>query len=56
MREVTKEEILNLNEGTQYIIYNPFTDSLKVEIASKKDVAHNKYCVSNLKFYLKESE
>ncbi len=56
MKELTKEEVLNLQEGTQYVVYNPFTDSLSVEIANKKDIAHNKYCEPRLKFYVKEYE
>lgn len=56
MKEITKEEVLNLTEGTQYIVYNPFTNNLRIEVASKKDIAHNKYCEPRLKFYIKEKE
>lgn len=56
MKELTKEEVLNLKEGTQYVVYNPFIDYLKIEIAGKKDIVHNKYCEPRLKFYVKEYE
>lgn len=56
MIEVTKNEILELKEGTQYVIYNPFSGLLSIVTAGKKDIAHNKYCVPNLKFYMKEKE
>lgn len=54
MKELTKEEVLNLKEGSQYVVYNPFTDRLTLETASKKDIVHNKYCVETLRFYVKE--
>lgn len=54
MKEITKEEVLNLIEGTQYVVYNPITNNLSIELANKKDIAHNKYCVPALKFYIKE--
>lgn len=54
MKEITKEEVLNLPEGTQYISYNPFTNNLSMNFANKKDIAHNKYCVPTLKFYIKD--
>ncbi len=54
MKEITKEEVLNLPEGTQYISYNPFTDNLSMNFASEKDIAHHKYCVPTLKFYIKD--
>lgn len=53
MKEISKEEAKDLKEGTKYIVYNPLTDTYKLEIASKKDIAHNKYCYEKLKFYLK---
>ena len=56
MKEVDKKEILELEEGTQYVIYNPYTNSLKIETVSKKDIAHNKYCITTLKFYIKKDE
>ena len=52
MKEITKEQALELKEGTQYLIYNPLSETYKIEIASKKDIVHNKHCYENLKFYL----
>lgn len=56
MKEITKEEVLKLPEGTEYVAYNPFTNFLEIEQARKNDIAHNKYCVPTLKFYVKEYE
>ena len=56
MKEITKEEAVKLNTGTEYIIYNPLTKQYKEEIASPIDIVHNKYCYSELKFYLKEDK
>lgn len=52
MKELTVEEVLELEEGTKYIVYNPLTDIRKIEIASKRDIAHNKHRYTKLKFYL----
>lgn len=52
MTELTKEEAKELPEGTKYIIYNPLTDTYKEEMASLKDIVHNKYCYEKLKFFL----
>lgn len=54
MKEITKEEAKELPIGTEYIIYNPLTDTYKKEIASPIDIVHNKHCYDKLKFYLKE--
>ena len=54
MKELTKEEVLELKSGTEFVIYNPLSNQLKVEIASPIDIAHNKYCYEKLKFYIKE--
>ena len=55
MKEITKEEALNLKTGTEYVIWNPLTNQLKVEIATPVDIAHNKHCYDKLKFYIKEN-
>lgn len=51
----TKEEIINLPEGSKYKVYNPLTCSLKEEISGKNDIAHNKYAYDKLEYYV-ESE
>ena len=56
MKEITKEEVLNLKTGTEYVIWNPLTNQLKVEIATPVDIAHNKHCYDELKFYVKGEE
>lgn len=56
MKELTKEEIQNLKVGTEFVIYNPLTKQLKIEIASPVDIAHNKHCYDKLKFYIKGEE
>ena len=45
MKEMTREEIKKLKPGTEFVIYNPL---------SNQDIAHNKHCYENLKFYIKE--
>lgn len=45
---------MKLKSGTVYYIYNPLTDNSKEEIASKKDIVHNKYCFDKLRFFYKE--
>lgn len=56
LKEITKEEVLTLENKTEYIIYNPLTDSYKKEIAGKNDIAHNKYCYEKIKFFLEVAE
>ena len=53
MKEISKEEVLNLKTGTEYVVWNPLTNQLKVEIATPVDIAHNKHCYDKLKFYIK---
>ena len=48
MKEITKEEAQNLKVGTEYIVYNPLTKQLKVEIATLIDIVHNKHCYEKL--------
>ena len=50
-KELTKEEVLQLEEGTWYSVYNPLTDSYKFERASNHDIAHNKYAYDKLVFF-----
>lgn len=52
MRKVSKEEILKLESGKEYIIFNPLTRQVKIEIASPIDIAHNKHCYDGLEFYI----
>ena len=54
MKEMTREEIKKLKPGTEFVIYNPLSNQLKVEIASPIDIAHNKHCYDRLQFYIKE--
>jgi len=56
MKEISKEEVLKLKTGTEYVIWNPLTNQLKVEIATPVDIAHNKHCYDKLKFYIKGEE
>ena len=56
MKEITKEEAINLKTGTEYIVYNPLTNDYKKVIASPIDIVHNKYCYEKLKFYLEEEQ
>lgn len=56
MKVITKEEAKELKEGTVYVIYNPLTKQYKDEVASKKDIAHNKYCYNQLVFFIKENK
>lgn len=52
MKELTIQEVLDLKEGTKYIVYNPLTDIRKIEIASKRDIAHNKHRYDKLQYFL----
>lgn len=54
MKEITKEEVLSLKIGTEYVIWNPLTKQLKVEISTPVDIVHNKHCYEKLKFYVKD--
>lgn len=53
-KEVKKEEVTELLEGTVYYAFNSLTNQIHKEIASIKDIAHNKYCYEKLKFFVKE--
>jgi hypothetical protein len=54
MKEMTREEIKELKPGIEFVVYNPLSNQLKVEVSSPIDIAHNKYCYEKLKFYIKE--
>ena len=54
--ELSKEEVINLLPGLQYIIYNPLINQIRIETASKKDIAHNKYCYNQLRFFREKGE
>lgn len=50
-KEITKEEVLKLPEGTDYAIYNPLTDTYKFEKIGKNDIAHNKHAYEGLVYF-----
>lgn len=53
MKEISIEEAKLLKVGTEYVIWNPLTNQLKVEIATPVDTVHNKHCYDQLKIYIK---
>lgn len=56
MKEISKDEVMNLPSGTEYVVYNPLTNQLKIETSSPIDIAHNKYYYSELRFFVKEEK
>lgn len=56
MVELTKEEVMNLSEGTIYYVFNPLTGEFSKETANDKDIVHNKHMYEKLEFYLKEKK
>ena len=57
LKEITKDEAKTLPEDTTYYIYNPtFPNELKSEKASRRDLAHNKYAIKELRFFIKKEE
>lgn len=55
--EVTKEEVQNLSTcNVQVLIYNPFTDSFKLETTGKNCIANSKHAEPTLKYYLLKTE
>ena len=56
MKEVDREYVKNLPKGSKYYVFNPYSQMIKEEKASKKDIAHNKYAVFNLKYYIEEEK
>ena len=53
MKEITIEEAKDLKVGTEYIVFNQLTNSMKIEIASPVDIVHNKHCYNKLQIYIK---
>lgn len=49
--EITKEQVLELPEGTDYAVYNPLTDTYKFEKVGKNDIAHNKHAYDKLVYF-----
>lgn len=50
-KEITKKEVLELPEGTDYAVYNPLTDTYKFECVGKNDIAHNKHAYEKLAYF-----
>lgn len=54
LKKVNKDYILTLlNNGEEYIIFNPITKTYHTEIVGKNDIAHNKYALDKLIYYVK---
>lgn len=54
LKQVNKEYILTLlNEGDEYIVFNPLTNTFHTEIVGKNDIARNKYALDKLIYYVK---
>ena len=51
IKQASKDEILEMEEKEQNLIWNPFTNTFKVEYADKRCIARNKYCAKELVFY-----
>lgn len=49
--ELKKEEVKNLPENTQVLVYNPMTGTYLIEYADKKCLANYKYASSYLKYF-----
>ncbi len=56
MKEITREDAKNLKVGTEYVVFNPLTNQLKIEIASPVDIVHNKHCFDRLRFFVMNEE
>lgn len=52
MKEISIEEAKNLQVGTEYIVFNPLTKQMKVEIATLVDIVHNKHCYNQLRIFI----
>lgn len=50
-KEISKEQVLELPEGTDYAVYNPLTDTYKFEKVGMNDIAHNKYAYDKLVYF-----
>lgn len=54
LKKVNKDYILTLlNEGDEYIVFNPLTKTYHTEIRGKNDIANNKYAYDKLIYYVK---
>lgn len=49
--ELTKDEAAHLPEGTQVLIYNPFTEDFKLERIGKNCLARHKHASPSLKYF-----
>ena len=52
--ELTKEEVRQLPEGTQVLIYNPLTGRKSLDDAGKKCIANSKYASDKLVYLVFE--
>ena len=48
MWELTKEEVRQLPDGTQVLIYNPLTERKSLDDAGKKCIANSRYASDKL--------
>lgn len=53
--ELTKEEVCELKDNQQVLIYNPITRTYKVEYCDKKCIARNKHVIPDLKYFTFEN-
>lgn len=57
LKKVNKEYILTLlNEGEEYFVFNPLTNTYHTEIVGKNDIARNKYALDKLIYYVKRGK
>lgn len=57
LKKVNKDYILMLlNKGDEYIVFNPLTNTYHTEIVGKNDIAHNRYALDKLIYYVKEGK
>lgn len=49
--EISKEELLKQENGFQYVVYNPLTDTYKFEKLGKYDIAHNQHAYEKLVYF-----
>lgn len=57
LKKVNKDYILMLlNKGDEYIVFNPLTKTYHTEIVGKNDIAHNRYALDKLIYYVKEGK
>jgi len=57
LKKVNKEYILTLLvDGDEYYVFNPLTNTYHTEIFGKNDIAHNRYALDKLIYYVKEGK